>query len=86
VSANFKTILWALHADRGSCFWRHDRGFPGRVAHPAAHLQQVEIDRHSAAVSGSTSTASRGPRRPVGLAKVSGGARDFADRVENLTD
>ncbi len=45
VYANSKTIDWALHDGLGSYFWQHNWGSPGRVAHPAAHLHQVEIDK-----------------------------------------
>ncbi|MBI5341252.1 MAG: DUF1906 domain-containing protein [Mycolicibacterium rufum] len=44
VYANSKTIEWALQDGLGSYFWQHNWGSPGRVAHPAAHLHQVEID------------------------------------------
>jgi hypothetical protein len=45
VYANSKTIEWALQDGLGSYFWQHNWGSPGRVAHPAAHLHQVEIDK-----------------------------------------
>ncbi|MDH6194578.1 hypothetical protein M2272_001207 [Mycobacterium frederiksbergense] len=44
VYANSKTIEWALQDGLGAYFWQHNWGSPGRVAHPAAHLHQVEID------------------------------------------
>jgi hypothetical protein len=31
----------------GSYFWQHNWGSPGGVAHPAAHLHQIEIDKRS---------------------------------------
>lgn len=45
VYANSKTIEWAVQDGLGSCFWQHNWGSPGRVAHPAANLHQVEIDK-----------------------------------------
>lgn len=45
VYANSRTIEWALQDGLGSCFWQHNFGSPGGVAHPAANLHQVEIDR-----------------------------------------
>lgn len=45
VYANSKTIDWALHDGLGTYFWQHNWGSPGRIAHPAAHLHQVEIDK-----------------------------------------
>jgi hypothetical protein len=47
VYANSKTIEWALQDGLGSYFWQHNWGSPGKVAHPAAHLHQVEIDKRS---------------------------------------
>lgn len=47
VYGNSKTIEWALQDGLGSWFWQHNWGSPGRVAHPAAHLHQVEIDKRS---------------------------------------
>ncbi|GAS95531.1 protein exported by TAT pathway [Mycolicibacterium canariasense] len=47
VYANSKTIEWAVQDGLGSYFWQHNWGSPGRVAHPAAHLHQVEIDARS---------------------------------------
>ena len=47
VYANSKTIEWALQDGLGSCFWQHNYGSPGGVAHPAANLHQVEIDRRT---------------------------------------
>ncbi|WP_197380504.1 DUF1906 domain-containing protein [Mycolicibacterium mengxianglii] len=47
VYANSKTIEWALQDGLGSWFWQHNWGSPGRVAHPAAHLHQVEIDKRT---------------------------------------
>ncbi|MEO8814597.1 MAG: DUF1906 domain-containing protein [Mycobacterium sp.] len=44
VYGNSKTIGWALQDGLGSYFWQHNWGSPGGVAHPAAHLHQVEID------------------------------------------
>lgn len=49
VYANSKTIEWALQDGLGSWFWQHNWGSPGRVAHPAAHLHQVEIDKRKVA-------------------------------------
>ncbi|WP_301119919.1 DUF1906 domain-containing protein [Mycolicibacterium fortuitum] len=49
VYANSKTIEWAVQDGLGSYFWQHNWGSPGRVAHPAAHLHQVEIDKRSVA-------------------------------------
>lgn len=49
VYANSKTIEWALQDGLGSYFWQHNWGSPGRVAHPAAHLHQVEIDKRKVA-------------------------------------
>ncbi|OBH17805.1 DUF1906 domain-containing protein [Mycolicibacter sinensis] len=45
VYANAKTIEWAVQDGLGSCFWQHNWGSPGGVAHPAANLHQVEIDK-----------------------------------------
>lgn len=47
VYANSKTIEWALQDGIGSYYWQHNWGSPGGVAHPAAHLHQVEIDKRS---------------------------------------
>lgn len=47
VYANSTTIEWALQDGLGSCFWQHNFGSPGGVAHPAANLHQVEIDRRT---------------------------------------
>ena len=47
VYANSKTIDWALQDGLGSYFWQHNWGSPGKVAHPGAHLHQVEIDKRS---------------------------------------
>jgi Domain of unknown function (DUF1906) len=47
VYANSRTIEWALQDGLGSYFWQHNWGSPGKVAHPAAHLHQVEIDKRS---------------------------------------
>ncbi|OBI79855.1 hypothetical protein A5663_18495 [Mycobacterium sp. E740] len=47
VYANSKTIEWAIQDGIGAYFWQHNWGSPGRVAHPAAHLHQVEIDGRS---------------------------------------
>jgi hypothetical protein len=47
VYANSKTIEWAVQDGIGSYFWQHNWGSPGGVAHPAAHLHQVEIDKRS---------------------------------------
>jgi hypothetical protein len=47
VYANSKTIEWAVQDGLGSYFWQHNWGSPGRVAHPAAHLHQVEIDQRN---------------------------------------
>ncbi|MGX9671232.1 DUF1906 domain-containing protein [Mycobacterium sp. HM-7] len=45
VYANSKTIEWAVQDGLGSYFWQHNWGSPGGVAHPAAALHQVEIDK-----------------------------------------
>ncbi len=45
VYANSKTIEWALQDGLGTYYWQHNWGSPGKVAHPAAHLHQVEIDK-----------------------------------------
>lgn len=45
VYANSKTIEWAVQDGIGAYYWQHNWGSPGRVAHPAAHLHQVEIDK-----------------------------------------
>ncbi|HET9875151.1 MAG TPA: DUF1906 domain-containing protein [Mycobacterium sp.] len=45
VYANSKTIDWALQDGLGSYFWQHNWGSPGGLAHPAANLHQVEIDK-----------------------------------------
>ena len=47
IYANSRTIEWAIQDGLGSYFWQHNWGSPGRVAHPAAHLHQVEIDARS---------------------------------------
>ena len=47
VYANSKTIEWAVQEGLGAYFWQHNWGSPGKVAHPAAHLHQVEIDKRS---------------------------------------
>jgi hypothetical protein len=47
VYANSKTIEWAIQDGLGSYFWQHNWGSPGGVAHPAAHLHQVEIDKRA---------------------------------------
>jgi hypothetical protein len=47
VYANSKTIEWAVQDGLGAYFWQHNWGSPGKVAHPAAHLHQVEIDKRS---------------------------------------
>jgi hypothetical protein len=49
VYANSKTIEWALQDGLGTFFWQHNWGSPGGVAHPAAHLHQVEIDKRQVA-------------------------------------
>jgi hypothetical protein len=49
IYANSKTIEWALQDGLGAYFWQHNWGSPGRVAHPAAHLHQVEIDKREVA-------------------------------------
>ncbi|KUH97162.1 hypothetical protein AU190_01980 [Mycolicibacterium acapulense] len=49
VYANSKTIEWALQDGIGTYFWQHNWGSPGKVAHAAAHLHQVEIDSRSIA-------------------------------------
>jgi hypothetical protein len=43
--ANSKTIEWAVQDGLCSYYWQHNWGSPGKVAHPAAHLHQVEIDK-----------------------------------------
>lgn len=47
VYANSKTIEWAAQDGLGAYYWQHNWGSPGKVAHPAAHLHQVEIDKRS---------------------------------------
>lgn len=47
VYANSKTIEWAVQDGLGSYFWQHNWGSPKGLAHPAAHLHQVEIDKRS---------------------------------------
>ncbi|MGV0848842.1 DUF1906 domain-containing protein [Mycolicibacterium phlei] len=49
VYANSKTIEWAVQDGIGTYYWQHNWGSPGRVAHPAAHLHQVEIDKRKVA-------------------------------------
>lgn len=49
VYGNSKTIEWAIQDGLGAYFWQHNWGSPGKVAHPAAHLHQVEIDKRSVA-------------------------------------
>ncbi|KUI29052.1 hypothetical protein AU194_03345 [Mycobacterium sp. GA-2829] len=49
IYANSKTIEWAIQDGLGAYFWQHNWGSPGRVAHPAAHLHQVEIDARQVA-------------------------------------
>ncbi len=49
IYANSKTIEWAIQDGIGTYFWQHNWGSPGRVAHPAAHLHQVEIDKRKVA-------------------------------------
>lgn len=45
VYGNSKTIEWAVQDGLGSYFWQHNWGSPGGVAHQAANLHQVEIDK-----------------------------------------
>lgn len=47
VYANSRTIEWAVQDGLGAWFWQHNWGSPGGVAHAAAHLHQVEIDKRS---------------------------------------
>lgn len=47
VYANSRTIEWAVQDGLGSLFWQHNFGSPGGIAHPAANLHQVEIDRRT---------------------------------------
>jgi len=47
VYANSKTIEWAAQDGLGSYYWQHNWGSPGKIAHRAAHLHQVEIDARS---------------------------------------
>jgi glycoside hydrolase-like protein len=47
VYANSKTIEWAAQDGLGSYYWQHNWGSPGKIAHPAANLHQVEIDKRS---------------------------------------
>ncbi len=47
VYANSKTIEWAVQDGLGSYFWQHNWGSPKGLAHPAAHLHQVEIDERT---------------------------------------
>lgn len=49
IYANAPTIEWALQDGLGSYYWQHNWGSPGKVAHPAAHLHQVEIDKRKVA-------------------------------------
>jgi Domain of unknown function (DUF1906) len=49
IYANSKTIEWAIQDGIGTYFWQHNWGSPGRVAHRAAHLHQVEIDKRQVA-------------------------------------
>lgn len=49
IYGNSKTIEWALQDGLGTWFWQHNWGSPGRVAHAAAHLHQVEIDKRKVA-------------------------------------
>ncbi len=49
IYANSKTIEWAIQDGIGTYFWQHNWGSPGRAAHPAAHLHQVEIDARTVA-------------------------------------
>ncbi|AMO62484.1 protein exported by TAT pathway [Mycolicibacterium phlei] len=49
VYANSKTIEWAVQDGIGAYYWQHNWGSPGGVAHPAAHLHQVEIDKRKVA-------------------------------------
>jgi hypothetical protein len=45
VYANSKTIEWAVRDGLGAYFWQHNWGSPKGLAHPAADLHHVEIDR-----------------------------------------
>jgi hypothetical protein len=45
VYANSKTIEWAVQDGLGSYFWQHNWGSPGGIAHQAANLHQVEVDK-----------------------------------------
>ena len=47
VYANSKTIEWAAQDGLGAWYWQHNWGSLGKIAHPAAHLHQVEIDKRS---------------------------------------
>ena len=47
VYANAPTIEWARQDGLGSYYWQHNWGSPPGFVHPAAHLHQVEIDKHS---------------------------------------
>jgi hypothetical protein len=47
VYANSKTIEWAAQDGLGAWYWQHNWGSPGKIAHRAAHLHQVEIDKRS---------------------------------------
>ena len=67
VYANSKTIEWALQDGIGAYYWQHNWGSPGRTAHPAAHLHQVEIDARTVAASGWTSTTSSSPIADSGI-------------------
>ena len=49
VYANSPTIEWAMQDGIGTYYWQHNWGSPGRIAHDAAHLHQVEIDKRSVA-------------------------------------
>lgn len=45
VYANSTTIEWAVQEGLGSYFWQHNWGSPGGIAHQAANLHQVEVDK-----------------------------------------
>ncbi|WP_373693467.1 glycoside hydrolase domain-containing protein [[Mycobacterium] burgundiense] len=67
--ANSKAIESALQDGLGSWFWQHNWGPPGRVAHPAAHRHQVEVDPRQVAGVGSTSITSTRPVSGGGTAE-----------------
>ena len=48
IYCNYTCIDWALEDGLGTYFWQHGWGRPSAdVIHPAAHMVQYEIDKHS---------------------------------------